>query len=179
MDRRGNHAFRQGDAGDSLYLVVSGRLRVSVGLADEDARVVTELGCGETVGEMALIDGEPRRATVVATRDSHLARLSKDAFERLFSRRPELLAVIARKLVSRLRSQDRVPGTPPSSTILAVAPASPGTPIQEFCARLASTLSTHGPTLLLGSVLLEPTWGKQAQRRPPSAKPVMAGSSNC
>jgi len=132
-----------------------------VDLANEDARVVTELGCGETVGEMALLDGKPRSATVVATRDSHLARLSKDAFERLFSRRPDLLVVIARELVGRLRSQDRVPGRPiPSSTIIAVAPASPGIPIQEFCARLASTLSTHGPTLLLGSALLDTYLGK-------------------
>ena len=157
----GTTLFRQGDAGDSLYLVVSGRLRVSVGLTDEDARVVSELGCGETAGEMALIDGKPRSATVVATRDSHLAKLSKDAFARLFSRHPELLAVIARELVARLRSQDRAPGRPiPSSTILAVAPASPGTPIQEFCDRLASTLSTHGPTLLLGSALLDSYLGK-------------------
>ena len=157
----GTTLFRQDDAGDSLYLVVSGRLRVSVGLTGEDARVVSELGCGETAGEMALIDGQPRSATVVATRDSHLAKLSKDAFERLSSRHPELLAVIARELVTRLRSQDRVPGRPiPSSTILAVAPASPGTPIQEFCARLASTLSTHGPTLLLGSALLDTYLGK-------------------
>jgi len=147
----GTTLFRQGDPGDALYLVVSGRLRVCVDLANEDARVVTELGCGETVGEMALLDGKPRSATVVATRDSHVARLSKDAFERLFSRRPDLL----------VRTQDRVPGRPtPSSTILAVAPASPGTPIQEFCARLASTLSTHGPTLLLGSALLDTYLGK-------------------
>lgn len=157
----GTTLFRQGDTGDSLYLVVSGRLRVYVDGADEDARVVVELGCGETVGEMALIDGKPRSATVVATRDSHLARLSKDAAKRLYSRHPELLAVIARELVSRLRSQDRVPGRPrPSSTILAVAPASPGTPIQEFCARLARALSTHGPTLLLGSALLDSYLGK-------------------
>ncbi len=157
----GTTLFRQGDAGDSLYLVVSGRLRVSVDLADEDPRFLTELGCGETAGEMALIDGKPRSATVVATRDSHLAKLSKDAFERLFSRHPELLAVIAREMVTRLRSQDRVPGRPmPSSTILAVAPASPGIPIREFCARLASTLSTHGPTLLLGSALLDAYLGK-------------------
>ncbi len=157
----GTTLFRQGDPGDALYLVVSGRLRVSVDLSNEDPRFVTELGCGETVGEMALLDGKPRSATVVATRDSHLARLSKEAFERLSSRRPELLAVIARELVARLRTQDRAPGRPlPSSTILAVAPASPGIPIQEFCARLASTLSTHGPTLLLGSALLDTYLGK-------------------
>jgi NTE family protein/lysophospholipid hydrolase len=157
----GTTLFRQGDAGDAVYLVVSGRLRVSVDLADEGPRFLTELGFGETVGEMALLDGKPRSATVVATRDSHLARLSKDAFERLFSRRPDLLVVIARELVARLRTQDRVPGRPiPSSTIIAVAPASPGIPIQEFCARLASTLSIHGPTLLLGSALVDTYLGK-------------------
>ena len=78
----GTTLFRQGDPGDSLYLVVSGRLRVSVGLADEDARVVTELGCGETVGEMALIRSVPRSATVTAVGPTELIAIRRaDFFE--------------------------------------------------------------------------------------------------
>ncbi len=108
----GTPLFREGDVGDALYLVVSGALRVSLNLPGEESRVLAELGCGDTAGEMALLDGEPRSATVTATRDSHLARLSKDAFDRMFSRHPDLLAVIARKLVTRLRAEQGARGRP-------------------------------------------------------------------
>jgi len=153
----GTTLFREGEPGDALYLVVSGSLRVSLNRPDEDPRVVAELKCGETAGEIALLDGEPRGSTVVATRDSHLARLSKDAFYRLHSKHPDLFAVIAQRVVTRLRDQSGMHGHPtPLSTIIAVVPASRGLPIEEFCAKLASTLSVHSPLVVCSAQM--DTW---------------------
>src|SRR4051812_47598980 len=71
----GETLLREGEAGDALYVVVSGRLSVIVG-----ATPIAEVGRGETVGEMALLTGAPRSATVLAVRDTVLLRLSKDSF---------------------------------------------------------------------------------------------------
>jgi hypothetical protein len=63
--------MRQGDA---MYMLASGRLRVSMTGADGEERVVREITRGQVVGEMSLVTGEPRSATLVAMRDSVLAR---------------------------------------------------------------------------------------------------------
>jgi lysophospholipid hydrolase len=161
----GTTLFRQGEAGDALYLVVSGRLQVLVQANGEKPRVVAELGYGETVGEMALLEGEPRSATVLALRDSQVARLSSEAFEHLASGRHALLLLIARSLVKRLRAQNTATARrAPMGTVIAVTPVSPelppDLPLSEFCARLAEALSSHGRTLLLGSERLDSILGK-------------------
>src|SRR5687768_17235410 len=64
----GEVVIRQGDPADRLYLVRSGRLRVIV--EEEDGlRTVRELGAGAAIGELALLTGAPRSATVLALRD--------------------------------------------------------------------------------------------------------------
>src|SRR5690606_22697133 len=67
--QRGETLFRQGDAADSLYVIVQGLLRVVVS-GDDGEIVVNELARGDTVGEMGLLSGEPRSASVIAVRDS-------------------------------------------------------------------------------------------------------------
>jgi NTE family protein len=67
----GETVIRQGDAADRLYLVRSGRLRVVVD-DDEGLRTVRELGAGAAIGELALLTGMPRSATVQAVRDGEL-----------------------------------------------------------------------------------------------------------
>src|SRR5215831_15967776 len=68
----GETLMREGDAGDAMFVVVSGRLSVVV-----NEHSIAEVGRGETVGEMALLTGAPRSATVRGLRDSVLLRLSK------------------------------------------------------------------------------------------------------
>ena len=97
----GETLFRRGDPGDAAYIVISGRLRVVDDAAGE--RALSEIGAGETLGEMALLSGEGRSATVFAVRDSLLAKLSAEAFNRLVERHPRVLRRIAGFLVERLR----------------------------------------------------------------------------
>ncbi|MGH8663354.1 MAG: patatin-like phospholipase family protein [Burkholderiales bacterium] len=139
--------FDQGEAGDTLYIVVHGRLRVSVAGGRGGRRVVAELGRGESVGEMALLTGERRSARVEAIRDSMLLALSHSAFERVVEQYPRVMTQLARQLVERLKLSLRgAPVTHFLSTVC-VVPAVPGGRIGKFCERLARALDAIGPTL--------------------------------
>jgi len=90
--------FREGEPGDSLYLLAEGEIKMFKEGEAQDACVVATESRLRSVGEMALLDGEPRSATCVATRASRLLVLKREAFERLCAERPGL----ALKLVQRL-----------------------------------------------------------------------------
>src|SRR5260370_16128822 len=72
--------FRAGDRGDSLCLIESGRVRISI--TDEDGKqlILAELASGDFFGEMALIDGKPRSADATAIDDARLSVLSREDF---------------------------------------------------------------------------------------------------
>ncbi len=104
--RRGEVLFRSGDPGDALYVLLSGRLQV---VAEEGWEPGTpgevalgEVTPGESVGEMALLTGNPRSATVRAQRDSDLLGLSREGFDRLLEREPRALLPTIRGLATRL-----------------------------------------------------------------------------
>ena len=144
--RSGETLFEQGADGDSAFIVISGRLRILVRNRESD-KVVNEIGRGEIVGEMALLDGSPRSATVHAVRDSHLARLSARAFARLTEKHPLAIKRIASDIVARLRAQLAGETTPDSDiTTIAIVAAAPDLPISQFSSALASALSAHGST---------------------------------
>jgi CRP-like cAMP-binding protein len=90
--------FCEGDLGDSLYVVVSGGVRVVRGKT-----MLAKLGPGECVGEMAALDWEPRSATVTATAASRLIRLDRNDLLDLLADYPELVRAMATVLVERLR----------------------------------------------------------------------------
>ncbi len=149
--------FRQGDPGDSLYIIVSGRLVVSFSPDGQSNRIIERPGPGEIVGEMALINGEPRSATVSAARDSHLAMLTKDGLSRLSANHAQAIyAAFVRQLSSRLSS--KVAGIHQERslfTCIAVMPLSRRTPAELFCGKLAQEMGRFGLTLHLSSERLE------------------------
>ena len=110
--RGGEVLLTQGEAGDALYLTVSGRLRAYVSRegATEGARAVREISRGQIIGEMALVSGEPRAATVVAVRDSVLVRLPKRGFDELLRASPEASMALMRQLVERLQGAPAAQG---------------------------------------------------------------------
>lgn len=63
---------RKGEPGDALYVVISGKLKVTAESDDGRELIVAILDAGETFGEMSLLDGKPRSASVVAVHDSEL-----------------------------------------------------------------------------------------------------------
>src|SRR5215467_12506216 len=98
--------FERGDPGDGCYWLLRGVLAVCVGSAAGEQRILAILGAGAIVGELAMIDGLPRSATVQALRDCELTFVSRAAFTEMLSQRPELYIDIATTLAARLRQSD-------------------------------------------------------------------------
>jgi CRP/FNR family cyclic AMP-dependent transcriptional regulator len=98
--------FERGDAGDGCYWLRRGVLAVSVASANGGQRILAILGAGAIVGEIAMIDGRPRSATVQAMRDCVLAFVSRAAFTEMMSRHPELHSDVVMTLAARLRQSD-------------------------------------------------------------------------
>src|SRR5262245_40557755 len=89
--RAGETLFEAGEEGDALYVVVFGRLRAFLREGASGGQLLGEIGRGESVGEMALLTSARRSANVAAIRDTELVRLSKDSFERMVQRQPEIM----------------------------------------------------------------------------------------
>jgi small-conductance mechanosensitive channel/CRP-like cAMP-binding protein len=96
----GEIVLRQGDPGDSLYVVRSGSVAVQVGAGDAKREVAT-LSAGQFFGEMSLMTGESRAATVVAKSDCECYIVDKEAFQEILLERPELAGVISEILSKR------------------------------------------------------------------------------
>lgn len=99
----GETLFEQGDFGDALYIIVSGKLRVHIG----DLTLV-ELGERQVVGEMAALDPEPRSASISAAQDSLLLKMSSDNLERLIADDIRVARGIIRELCNRIRTANKV-----------------------------------------------------------------------
>lgn len=161
--RGGEVLFQQGDPGDALYLVINGRLRVAVRQHTGDDRVLAELGRGETVGEMAILGGDQRSATVSAVRDTNLARLSRENFNSLSAKYPQAIApMFIRKIIERLQREISGSGRDPETlNTIAVVPISDGVDLDAFCTRLSAVLSRFGRTLHLTGPKLDDLLGRR------------------
>jgi uncharacterized membrane protein len=100
--------FRQGDTGDAMYLIESGRVRISI--RDEDKQDVTlaELAQGDFFGEMSIIDGRQRSADAKVIEDSKLAVLSREAFLTFVRKKPDVALEMLSALTDRLRRTDEL-----------------------------------------------------------------------
>jgi NTE family protein len=108
----GQILFRENEAADSLYFVISGCLGVIVRDSTGPDVLIARVAAGETVGEMAFLDGGVRSATVEALRDTELLKLDKTSYEDLLVRNPGFVRALMSLLVRRLRSTTR-----PSNTV--------------------------------------------------------------
>jgi CRP/FNR family transcriptional regulator, cyclic AMP receptor protein len=100
--------FHKGDSGDAMYLIESGRVRISI--ADDDGREVTlaELAQGDFFGEMALIDGRKRSADARVLEDARLAILARPAFLSFVRANPDVALGMLGALSDRLRRTDEL-----------------------------------------------------------------------
>lgn len=140
----GDVLFRQGDPSDAAYFVVSGRLLVLIADGDGDATgddLTREVGRGEVVGELGLLDRSPRSATVRAVRDTTLARFPTDVFDELVSEHPSLLLHVTRGMVARLRDpQRRLADRAGSITVMVLADGAP----EALVGTMAAEIARHG-----------------------------------
>jgi CRP/FNR family cyclic AMP-dependent transcriptional regulator len=108
---RGTIIMAAGDPTDSLYIVLSGRLKVM--MSDEDGKevILSILGPGEFFGEMGLIDDAPRSASVVAIEACELLSINRRDFKKCLAENFEMAMAVMRGLVRRLREADRKIGS--------------------------------------------------------------------
>ncbi len=168
----GEVIFRQGDPGEGLFLVVSGRLRVSVA-ADGGERMLYDLGRGAIVGEMAALTDRPRAATVQAVRDSDLLLLRVSSFTALLERNPALVTGMIRLLADRVLAVDRLlttdrPQSPPPGRTIAVAAAGRDARAAAMVAeRLVAQLARAGSVFRVDAAVVARHLGPEAAQRGP------------
>jgi NTE family protein len=114
--------FVQGDHADRLYLVLSGRLRVVVEGEDgeEGARVLRVLGPGAAIGELAVLTGQRRSASVQAVRDSELLEVDAGRFHELLERNAELGLGLATALAHQLQDSGGLREVDAAPSVIAV-----------------------------------------------------------
>jgi len=151
--RGGEWLFRQGEAGDALYLLARGRMEAWISQepsADSPEQLVAEVGPGETIGEIGLLTGSARSASIRAVRDSLLLRMDTATFDRLARERPRLIRGIAGGIASRLR--DRTAGETRERRryrTVALLPLDASVHAESLADDLAGAIGPGGPAVVL------------------------------
>lgn len=145
----GTTLCRQGDAPDALYVVLSGALGAYREGEHGALTRIGDIGAGETVGEMALLTGGSRTATVKCLRDTELIRLSRAGFEALLERHPKAVMPIARFITERLARMHSRPSFVLRPKTFAIVPHDPGVPVLAFAHAFADALRRYGATEVL------------------------------
>ena len=102
--KKGEVIFRQGELGNVMYDILSGKVGVYTDFETDSERLIAELEAGQTVGEMGLIEVWPRSATAVALEDgTTLAEIGDDELQSYFIDKPEKLFALMKLLSARLR----------------------------------------------------------------------------
>jgi NTE family protein len=139
----GKTLIRQGDASDEMFIVVSGALGVYISLDAAAERFVGRVGPGEVVGEMGLISGEPRSATVRCLRDAEVLAIAKKAWDSFAQHHPSALLAITQTLISRLRAAQSAQPPKPFERSLAIVPSDPALDITSFSTKFVASLASY------------------------------------
>lgn len=145
----GDVLFYEGESADAVYLIARGSLG-AFRKRDDEIQSIGEMFAGESVGELGVLTGRPRVATVRALRDSELLKLPGSHLETLANQFPQALLGLARLALKRAgqggaRRYDSAPRT------IALLPQCAGVPIREFASQLLMRLSRFGRVRLLTS----------------------------
>ncbi|TGM57165.1 patatin-like phospholipase family protein [Leptospira adleri] len=147
----GEILLKQGDVGDSMFILVSGRLSWTVRSESGDVLAEGELGKGDIIGEMALLSGDKRSATVISLRTSQVVRISREDFRKSFANSPDALFQITGTIAHRLASERHKTFQKANSVrTVAVFPlAADKDSSDQFYRSLQNGLKSFGKTLLV------------------------------
>jgi NTE family protein len=147
----GTTLFETGEDSDAMYFVLSGSLYVFNNAAQE--RLLGHVSTGGSVGEMGLITERQRAGTVIAARDSELARLSRTAFNEVFCRHPQATLRLAKLTVHRLEAaQGHRRSNFAATRTFTIIPQSIDLDVAEFATAFVKALAVFGRTELVWSV---------------------------
>ncbi|HUN52933.1 MAG TPA: cyclic nucleotide-binding domain-containing protein, partial [Candidatus Sulfotelmatobacter sp.] len=136
--------FRQDEPPDALFIVVSGSLGAFQERGDGSEIEIGRIKVGECVGEMALISGRLRSATIRALRDSELMRFARADFEALVTQHPRAMLQLARLIVGRLEAAQGRRRRATGHHTFAVVPQDAGVPAAAFARSLGAALASYG-----------------------------------
>ncbi|MBL8020696.1 MAG: cyclic nucleotide-binding domain-containing protein [Leptospirales bacterium] len=150
----GHQLMHQGDEADGLYVVMGGRLKFTS--TDREDRVTREgdFARGDIIGELSILTGDNRSATVRAVRDSELVKLADVSVQRLLRDSPHVVFWLTRILAERL-TRDKTLSAAKKFSVLAVIPVTANVDITEFCIDLKGSLAQFGRTNLVGWQIAE------------------------
>jgi CRP-like cAMP-binding protein len=103
--RAGQVLLKEGDPGNSLFIATEGEFEISRRTGERDV-VIAGSGAGDVIGEISLLEGSPRTATVRAVSDARLVRISRETFTRLLERSPSASLAMLRTVTVRLRNTE-------------------------------------------------------------------------
>lgn len=104
--RKGDALFREGDEGNSLYMIIAGKIKIARQSREGDEMILAVLSAGDFCGEMALLDGMPRSADAVAVEETHLYGLNRKDFLGFVMSNETAVKAILSALSRRLRKAD-------------------------------------------------------------------------
>jgi predicted acylesterase/phospholipase RssA/CRP-like cAMP-binding protein len=149
--RVGDILYRQGDPGDNMHVVLSGRLQVRVSMPDGGERIVAYPQPGDAVGEMAVLSGSCRAATIIAVRDTTLAMIERAAIDGLVAGSPAVFSNIARMIISRLTGVSGHIGRRSGARTVMLVPLHRSAGMDSFASGLRQALLRFGSVLHLDS----------------------------
>ncbi|OJU23939.1 MAG: patatin [Nitrobacter sp. 62-13] len=149
--------LRQGDISDDVYFVLSGRLHAFSQTESGAQKILSEIGRGETIGELALFTGEPRSATIVAVRDTLLVKVTRAMIEHAITQDPDIEMSMMRIVIRRFRHQERERRPPLVPVNVCVLPITPGLDAVDFAQRLrdAQTAQAKPVTVVTADEIAE------------------------
>jgi len=145
---------KEGQIANEMYVVVYGKLRIFTENDAQQVKVLKDVGRGSAVGEIGVITSEQRTASVRAIRDSSIAVLSKESFERLLVKFPVVMnRTFVKNIILHLVTNAKKPVSPANSySLIALNPL---LQLGEIAHQLQKCLSAYGKTLILDSSICD------------------------
>ncbi len=160
--RVGDTLYRQGEVGESLHVVLTGRLQVRVAAADGKEHIVAYPQPGDVVGEISLFSGAGRAATIVAVRDTTLGAISRKDIDELVACHPDVFSNIARMIIARLTGNSGHIARRSGARTVMTVPLHRSSNIRRFNQSLGQKLLRFGSVLHLDSHSARQRFGTSA-----------------
>ncbi|XP_052766241.1 patatin-like phospholipase domain-containing protein 7 isoform X3 [Mya arenaria] len=171
MIEAGRALFRQGDHSDSIYIVLTGRLRTVITLSGGKKELVGEYGRGELVGIVEVLTQQERVTTGIAVRDTELAKLPSELLNVIKRKYPQvvtrLIHLLGTRIIGNMRNKDTLHisesmtnggetrGSVTNLATVAILPASSDVPLTNFTLELQHALKAIGPVTRFTSEIVK------------------------
>lgn len=149
--QNGGLLFRQGDSGDAIFVVLSGRLKSVIKTAEGETKLSNIINAGAISGEVAFLTHSERIATVFAIRDSVVARFSRDGFDRLVARQPQAMIRVSELLGHRFKFQSAKHHISSYGKTFALIPSQEDYCVKKFATELRLVMQEWGSAVCVTS----------------------------